>query len=116
MLMTKVFFKPTRYIWDFDERVDKQEKKFFEDFKANQEDYIMDIYQDFAKDVDQIYKRYRNKVSVIINGLMTEDDQNKLLGQLEIVHPGMNFKNAKKILQRWESEINEKIRPTIFYN
>lgn len=114
--MTKVFFKPTRYIWDFDERVDKQEKKFFEDFKANQEDYIMDIYQDFAKDVDQIYKRYRNKVSVIINGLMTEDDQNKLLGQLEIVHPGMNFKNAKKILQRWESEINEKIRPTIFYN
>jgi hypothetical protein len=35
MLMKKVFFKPTRYIWDFDERVDKQEKKFFAEFKAN---------------------------------------------------------------------------------
>lgn len=35
MLMTKVFFKPTRYIWDFEERVDKQEKKFFAEFKAN---------------------------------------------------------------------------------
>jgi glutamate synthase domain-containing protein 3 len=76
----------------------------------------MDIYQDFEKDVDEIVKRYKNKVSRIINGLMSEDDQNKLLDQLEKVHPGMNFKNAKEILHRWESEINEKIRPTLFYN
>ena len=30
MLMKKVFFNPKRYIlWEFDERVGKQEKKFF---------------------------------------------------------------------------------------
>jgi hypothetical protein len=116
MLMKKVFFKPTRYIWNFDERVEKQEKKFLKEFEANLAFYVKDIYEDFIEYVEKIVNRYQNKVSTIINGLRSEDDQNKLLEQLEIVHHGINFRNAKKVLQRWEKEINEKIRPTISYN
>ena len=32
MLMKKVFLKPTRYIWKYDRKVDKQEEKFFKEF------------------------------------------------------------------------------------
>ena len=68
---------------------------------------MLDIYDDFIDHVNLIVKRYQNKVATIINGLRSEEDQNKLLEQLEVVHHGMNFRNASAILQRWEKEINE---------
>ena len=59
--MTKVFFKPTRYIWNFDYRIDKQEKKFFDEFQANKVLYCVDIYEDFVNYIDEViiprYKR-----------------------------------------------------------
>jgi hypothetical protein len=61
--MTKVFFKPTRYIWNFDKRVDKQEKKFFDEFKVNKQYYCIDIYEDFVNYIDEvIIPRYKSKV------------------------------------------------------
>jgi hypothetical protein len=77
MLMKKVFFKPTRYIWNFDERVDKQEKKFFEEFSENKEYYYQDILEDFVSYIDEIIiPLYKNKVTTIINNLRSEEEQN----------------------------------------
>ena len=115
--MTKVFFKPTRYIWNFDKRVDKQEKKFFEEFNSNKLHYCEDIIEDFVNYMDEvIIPRYKSKIDDIILNLRTEEDQNNLIRQLETQKTGMHLREAKEILIQWNQKINEEIRSTNVYN
>lgn len=115
--MTKVFFKPTRYIWNFDKRVDKQEKKFFEEFSSNKQYYCEDINEDFVNYLDEvIIPRYKSKIDDIILNLRTEEDQNNLIRQLESQKTGMHLREAKEIIIQWNQKINEEIRSTNVYN